>query len=97
GCARSQSGRCPPRSRSLVRRPGRVGANALADPPSCLALRFTGFFAFAQAVHYGVWLKLLPEEDRARRGVRSFRASYRALTRDLGHVLPVAALVLTAG
>jgi hypothetical protein len=49
-----------------------------------LAARFVVFFAFAQAVHYTVWLRLIPEEARARPGVRSFASSVRALVADLG-------------
>jgi hypothetical protein len=37
---------------------------------------------------YAVRLRLVPEEDRARDGPRSFRASDRALTRDVGAQLP---------
>jgi hypothetical protein len=59
------------------------------------ALRALAFFAFAQSLHYAVWLKLVPEEDRARRGVRSFVASHRALVDDLGSALPLTAGALT--
>jgi hypothetical protein len=41
-------------------------------------------FVYAQAVHYGAWLRLVPEDDRARRTPRPFRASARALVADLG-------------
>jgi hypothetical protein len=39
-------------------------------------------FAFAQAVHYAVWLRLIPEDDRDRPAPRSFRASWAALRVD---------------
>lgn len=42
------------------------------------------FFAFAQSVHYAIWLRLIPEEDRPRAGLRSFASSLRALRTDLG-------------
>jgi hypothetical protein len=53
------------------------------------------FFAFAQSVHYAVWLRLIPEDDRARPGLRSFTSSVRALTQDVGRPLVVFAGVLT--
>jgi hypothetical protein len=57
------------------------------------ALRLVMLYAFAQAVHYGVWLRLVPEDDRPRVTPRSFRASYRALRDELGTlVLAVFAL-----
>ena len=43
-------------------------------------------FTFAQAIHYGVWLKLVPDDDRARATPPTFAASYRALRSDLGPV-----------
>lgn len=49
-----------------------------------LAIRLVLLFAFAQAVHYGVWMRLIPEEDRARETPRTFRATYRALEVDFG-------------
>lgn len=58
------------------------------------ALRWTICFAFLQSVHYGVWLRSLPDEDRDRPGLRSFVSSYGALRRDVGPWLLVAALLL---
>jgi hypothetical protein len=46
--------------------------------------RFVMSFAFAQSVHYSVWLRLVPEEGRDRPTPRSFLASYRALLADFG-------------
>jgi len=57
-------------------------SSPVAEPR--LALRFMLFFAFAQSMHYAVWLRMLPEEDRARPAIRSFSASYRAVVADLG-------------
>jgi hypothetical protein len=60
-------------------------------------LRLVLVYAFAQSVHYGVWLRLVPEEDRERPGPRSFTSSYRALIRDVGRPLVwLAALSLVA-
>jgi hypothetical protein len=59
--------------------------DALAtDAPPALGLRLVLLYAFAQSVHYGVWLRLVPEDDRPRRAPRSFRASVRASREDLG-------------
>jgi hypothetical protein len=60
-----------------------------------LALRLVLLFAFAQSVHYGVWLRMVPEDDRDRSTPRSFRASWRALTCELGPVLPALAIAAT--
>jgi hypothetical protein len=60
-----------------------------------LALRLVLLFAFAQSVHYGVWLRMVPEDDRDRPTPRSFRASWRALVTELGPVLPWLAITAT--
>lgn len=52
--------------------------------PGGWALRLVLLFAFMQAVHYGLWLRAVPEEDRDARTPRTFRASLRALERDVG-------------
>jgi hypothetical protein len=54
--------------------------------------RLVLLFAFAQSVHYAVWLRLVPEDDRPRPAPRSFASSFRALRADLG----LAALALVA-
>ena len=69
-------------------------APARAGP---LGLHLVLAFAFAQSVHYGVWLRLIPEEDRPRPGIRSIRSSFRALVEDVGlPVLAVAGCALAA-
>lgn len=45
--------------------------------------RLVALFAFLQAVHYSVWLRLVPEEDRPRPTPRSYRQSLQALSSDL--------------
>ena len=50
------------------------------------AARWVALFAFAQSVHYAMWLRLIPEDARPRRAPRPFRASYRALREDLGAI-----------
>jgi hypothetical protein len=59
----------------------------VSDPT--LGVRFVLAFAFAQSVHYAVWLRVLPEDDRARPGMRSFASSWNALLADMG-IVPVA-------
>jgi hypothetical protein len=49
-----------------------------------LAGRLVLLFAFAQSVHYAIWLRLVPEEDRARPTPRTFSATFRALRADFG-------------
>jgi hypothetical protein len=55
----------------------------LEDHP-VLALRLVLVFAFLQSVHYGVWLRLVPEEARTRAAPRPWRATWRALVEDFG-------------
>lgn len=88
--------------RPFATRPPAVGLDVgtLADTLSPVdpsrdaraALRWVLAFAFGQAVHYATWLRLVPDEDRARAAPRTFVGSAAALTRDLG----VAATALTA-
>jgi hypothetical protein len=41
-------------------------------------------FLFAQTVHYGIWVRMIPDEDRAQSTTRTFRATLRALSADVG-------------
>lgn len=59
-------------------------------------LRGVAVFTFAQSVHYGLWLRVLPEEARPRPSTRTWRASFRALRADVGDPLLAAALAGTA-
>jgi hypothetical protein len=52
-------------------------------------------FAFMQSVHYGVWLRLMPDDLRPRAAPRPFRASWRALRDELG-LWPLCAFTLAA-
>ncbi|HYH99586.1 hypothetical protein [Hyalangium sp.] len=62
-------------------------AEALAPrAPPVLALRLVLAFAFLQSVHYSVWLRLIPEDDRPRAAPRPWRATWRALVEDFGGV-----------
>jgi hypothetical protein len=60
---------------------------------STAAVRMVVLFAFAQSVHYAIWLRLVPEEARTRPSPRPFRSSYRALRSELGIWLLVLATV----
>lgn len=59
------------------------------------AWRLVVVFAFAQSVHYAVWLRLMPEEARERPSPRPFRASYRQLKHEWGG-LPLLGVLVTA-
>jgi len=65
--------------------------------PGPWASRLVLLFCFAQAVHYGVWLRMVPEEDRDRPTPRSFAASYRALRAELSPLILIAAALATVG
>lgn len=54
-------------------------------------------FCFAQAVHYGIWLRWIPEDDRERRTPRPFLASWRAACADFGIDGAVLFVALTLG
>jgi hypothetical protein len=69
-------------------------APGIAEP---WALRLVLLFAFAQSVHYGVWLRLIPEDDRPQETSRTFRASARALVADAGMPLTVFMVLLSLG
>ena len=60
-------------------------------------LRLLLIFAFAQAAHYAIWTRLIPDDARPRPGLRSFAGSYRALIADCGRPLVIAALLVTGG
>lgn len=58
------------------------------------ALRLVLLFCFAQTIHYGVWLGLLPDEDRARATPPPFRARWDGLVADMGRPLLAAAVAI---
>jgi hypothetical protein len=72
----------------------------VADP--VWAVRLTLLFAFAQSVHYAVWLRLVPEDDREREAPRPFVRSVEALVAELSakwvvFAVTIAALLLVWG
>jgi hypothetical protein len=70
------------------------------DSQGAWAGRWVLLFAFTQAVHYGVWLHLVRDDERARATPRTFVRSYRVFRAEFGRlgafVLPLA-LVLCLG
>lgn len=82
-----------------------VGGDALGTHLAALAPGFPGawgprlvlLFAFTQSVHYGVWLRLLPEEDRAQETPRTFAASFAAWRSDCGDPVVVVTFLLSLG
>lgn len=71
------------------------GLAPIGDP--VLGLRLVLVFAFLQSVHYGVWVRLVPELDRSRRGPRPFARSVTALADDLGWTPVLLAAMATVG
>lgn len=60
-------------------------ARGLAPYPfGPMTVRLLLLYAFAQSVHYVVWLRLVPEDDRPSPTPRSFVQSFRALRADVG-------------
>ena len=72
-------------------------ARLAPDLPPHWGLRLVVLYAFAQSVHYGVWLHLVREDDRARPTPRTVRASYRALHAEFGSWALVAATAALVG
>lgn len=58
------------------------------------ALRLVLLFCFAQTIHYGVWLGLLPDEDRDRATPPTYRARWAGLQADMGRPLLWAAIAV---
>jgi hypothetical protein len=61
------------------------------------AMRWVLAYAFGQSVHYALWLRLIPEEDRARPAPRTFESTAHALARDLGVGVTAMIAMATAG
>lgn len=65
--------------------------------PQQWGIRLVLLFAFAQSVHYVIWIRLIPEEDRVSATPRSFSASYRALRKDLGDLFLLGTCLTSLG
>lgn len=72
--------------------PGQMDGEASYWP-----MRLVLWFAFAQSMHYVMWLHLIPGDDRPRPVPRSFAASLRAWARDLGWPTLAVAAVAAIG
>lgn len=59
------------------------------------AARLVLSFCFLQAVHYAVWLRLMPDDERPRPAPRTFRASWEALEEDFGRPALLVAVLLS--
>jgi len=62
-----------------------------------LGMRFVLLFCFMQSVHYAMWLQMIPDEERHRSTVMTFRASVHDLERDLGRVALWVLALLSVG
>lgn len=51
-----------------------------------LGMRLVLLFCFTQSVHYAIWLQMIPDEERRRSTVMTFRASAQDLERDFDRV-----------
>jgi hypothetical protein len=57
--------------------------------------RFVMLYAFGQSIHYGVWLRLIPEDTRQSETPRTFRRSLQVLEQALGRPLVWGAALLS--
>ncbi|MBV1858891.1 MAG: hypothetical protein KUG77_10805, partial [Nannocystaceae bacterium] len=62
-----------------------------------LGMRLVLLFCFMQSVHYAMWLQMIPDEERRRSTVMTFRASLRDLERDFDRVALLVLAVLAVG
>ncbi len=62
-----------------------------------LGMRLVLLFCFMQSVHYAMWLQMIPDEERRRSTVMTFRASLRDLERDFDRVALIVLAVLSVG
>lgn len=81
---------------------GRTGIEwnlALYAPniPAPFNTRIVLLFAFAQSVHYAIWLRLIPEDDRPRETPRTWAATLKALRQDVGWPVGLVIFAVTVG
>jgi MFS family permease len=81
----------------ISRFPYSVGAGLVPLELFTFGPRLVALYAFAQAVHYTVWLRLIPEEARERSAPRGFASSVRALVADVNPWLLGAMLLAMVG
>ena len=65
--------------------------------PAPWAGRLVRLFVYFQALHYVVWLRLVPEEDRARESARTYRRAWRELLGDVGRAVAWAVVLGSVG
>jgi len=77
---------------------GALFASAVAPPAasSLVVVRAVGIFAFAQAVHYGAWLRLVPDGERAGERPIGYRHSLALLRDDFGRAAPLVIMLSVA-
>lgn len=59
--------------------------------------RLVLLFAFAQSIHYAVWLRLIPEDDRPRETPRTWAATLGALRQDVGWLPAIVIFTVAVG
>jgi hypothetical protein len=62
-----------------------------------MGVRLVLFYAWAQSLHYGIWLRLIPEDDRDRPSPRTWVRTWRALRDELGVAVVLGTVALTLG
>jgi hypothetical protein len=77
--------------------PYEVGDGMVPAAWAAIGARLISLFAFAQAVHYSVWLRLIPEDDRQQPTPRPWAASFRAMLADVGRWVAVASVFAAVG
>lgn len=60
-------------------------------------MRLVLLFCFMQSVHYAMWLQMIPDEERRRSTVMTFRASIRDLHADFDRVALYVFVILAVG
>jgi hypothetical protein len=71
-------------------------AVAPRSAPSVVILRSVGVFAFAQAVHYGAWLRVVPDGERAGERPIGYRRSLALLRADFGRATTLVIILSVA-
>ena len=67
------------------------------DALGALGPRLVLSFAFSQSVHYVIWVRMVPDEDRRRETPRTFASTLRALRADFGWPLVALAVLFAIG
>jgi hypothetical protein len=74
-----------------------VTASFAPGAPTSMALRIVLLSTFGQSLHYAIWLRLIPEDDRPQPTPRPFASSWRALLADIGPFWLAAGVLGTLG